>query len=139
MGRINELLRDCLVDRRISDNEVTLLREYVEHDGRLELDDAKFLVEALSGATEVCPAFDRLFFPLLKEVVLRDGRVGMDEQFYLLKMLYSDGNVRPSELEFLSELRSEALETSPEFDALCETALAASATRWDLGGAPSAT
>ena len=138
MGRLNELLTDCLRDRRITDDEVAAIRQYVQEDGQLDLADVRFLVELLSESQEVCPAFDELFFPLLKKVVLRDGQVGMDEQFYLLKMLYSDGEVRQRELDFLAELRNEAAKTSPEFETLYETAMSCPAKQWDLGGATSA-
>ena len=81
------------------------------------MEDVKFLVELLSDAKEVCPAFDELFFPVLKEVILEDGRIGNDEQFYLLKMLYSDGHIRPSEKQFLAELAEEAEEMCEDFKA----------------------
>jgi hypothetical protein len=82
----------------------------------------------LSEAREVCTAFDELFFPALREVILEDGRIGQDEQFYLLKMLYAGENVRESEKRFLMQLRDEAQEVTPEFEALCEEALAEHST-----------
>ena len=100
-------------------------------DGKLDLEDMKCLVGLLSDAREVCPAFDELFFPALKEVVLEDGQIGLDEQFYLLKMLYSDGKIRPSETQFLLELRESVQDITPEFEALCETALTAHPTNWE--------
>ena len=133
MPSLRELHAALLEDGKITDTEVGIIRDYIQRDGRLDLDDMKFLVELLSDAHQVCPAFDELFFPALKKIVLRDGRVGQAEQFYLLKMLYSDGRVRPSEKQFLLELRDELQEVTPEFDALCETALAADPTNWDLG------
>jgi hypothetical protein len=134
MGHLHELRSELLRDRKISQDEVRVIRDYIQQDGKLDLDDVKFLVELLSDANEVSPEFDRLFFPALKEVILGDGQIGMDEQFYLLKMLYSDGHVRDSEREFLLELRRDATEVTPEFDALCETALQADATSWNVGG-----
>jgi uncharacterized tellurite resistance protein B-like protein len=134
MGRLHALQAELLRDGKITDGEVELIRQYIDENGSLDLDDVKFLVELLSNAREVPPAFDALFFPALKEVLLADGRIGMDEQFYLLKMLYSDGNVRESEKQFLRELRREAQETTPEFDSLCEAAFAAPASNWSVGG-----
>jgi hypothetical protein len=49
-------------------------------------------------------------------------------------MLYSDGHIRDCEREFLAELRREVVETTPEFEALCETAMRAKSKNWDLGG-----
>jgi len=134
MSQLQETLDHCLQDRKITADEVGAIRSQLEQDGQLDLEDVRFLVTLLNESTQVCDEFDALFFPVLKQVVLTDGRIGQDEQFYLLKMLYSDGNVRESEKQFLLELRNEATEITPEFDALCETALAAAGTNWDLGG-----
>ncbi|MEM9658855.1 MAG: hypothetical protein AAF961_10885, partial [Planctomycetota bacterium] len=101
-------------------------------DGRLDLEDVKFLVELLTGANEVCSEFDKLFFPVLKQVVLEDGRISQGEQFYLLKMIYGDGRIRASEKKFLAELRDEALEITPEFEALLDVAFEAHPTSWSL-------
>lgn len=134
MGRLHQFRAQLLRDRKITDDEVDVIRDYILEDGKLDLDDVKLLVELLSEADEVSPAFDKLFFPALKEVILADGRIGMDEQFYLLKMIYSDGCIRDNEKEFLLELRNEADEISPEFEALCQEALHADATNWSVGG-----
>jgi hypothetical protein len=134
MKRFHELRAQVIEDRRISPAEVAVIRDHIEHDGQLTLDDMKVLVELLSEADEVCPEFDELFFPALRQIVLQDGRIGHDEQFFLLKMLYSDGHIRQNEKDFLVELRREAREIAPEFEALCETALTAHATNWDVGG-----
>lgn len=134
MGQLHELRAELLRDRRITDNEVDVIRHYIQQDGKLDLDDVKFLVELLCDADEVSPEFDRLFFPVLKEVILHDGKIGQDEQFYLLKMLYSDGRVRESERQFLAELRREADELTPQFEALCEAAFQSPNTDWCVGG-----
>ena len=134
MPNLNELRSELLEDGRITDSEVKIIQDHIHRDGRLDLDDVKFLVELLSEAREVCAAFDELFFPILKEVILEDGRIGQDEQFYVLKMLYSDGHIRESEKQFLLQLREEAQEVTPEFEALCKEALAAHATNWGVGG-----
>ena len=138
MARLQQLLDTLLEDRRITENEVDIIRQTIQEDGKLDLEDVKFLVQLLSEAQHVCPEFDALFFPVLKDVILQDGKIGMDEQFYLLKMLYSDGQIRESEKQFLLELRREATEVPAEFDALIETATKAAPTGWDVGGQPRA-
>jgi len=105
MAGLYELQSELLADKKITRDEVALIGEQIRSDGRLDLDDVKFLVELLAGADEVCPEFDKLLFPTLKEVLLRDGAIGLDEQFYLLKLLYSDGHVRECEKAFLRELK----------------------------------
>lgn len=134
MPGLNALRELILNDGRITENEVGVIRRYIQADSQLDLDDVKCLVQLLSEATEVCAAFDEVFFPALREVILEDGRVGPAEQFYLLKMLYSDGHIRPSEVQFLLELRESVTEVTPELEALCETALQAQETNWDVGG-----
>ena len=134
MPGLNQLRSQLLQDGKITPNEVEIIQNHVWEDGCLDLADVRFLVELLSEADEVCPEFDDLFFPILKRVVLADGRIGYDEQFYLLKMLYSDGHVRESERQFLQMLLGEATDVTPEFEELCETALAADAKCWDVGG-----
>lgn len=134
MGRLHQFRAELLRDRKITDDEVGVIRDYIEQDGKLDLEDVKLLVDLLSEAREVSASFDELFFPSLKEVLLADGRIGPDEQFYLLKMLYSNGRIRDNEKQFLIELRREVREASPEFEALCEEALHADATSWSLGG-----
>jgi hypothetical protein len=138
MARLNEVLSGIVADKKITNDEVATIRTYIEQDGQLDLQDVKFLVELLSQAKEVCPAFDELFFPILKDVVLADGKIGRDEQFYLLKMLYADGNIRYSEKQFLVKLRAAATEVPEEFDELCSIAFAAHPTNWSIDGpAPS--
>lgn len=134
MAQLSELRSQLLTDGNITDAEVALIKGHVERDGNLDLDDVKFLVELLSEARQVCPAFDEFFFATLKEVFLADGEIGQDEQFYLLKMLYSDGVLRDNERNFLAQLRREVSQVSPEFEAMCETASLSPDTNWDVGG-----
>ncbi len=134
MANLYRLQSELLKDHTITNDEVAIIRNHIEEDGQLDLDDVKFLVSLLSDAQEVCSEFDDLFFPVLKNVVLADGRISMDEQFYLLKMLYSDGHVRDCERDFLFELRDELAETTPEFEALCEQVLTVPSRGWSVGG-----
>ena len=89
-------------------------------------------MQLLVGAKEVCPAFDELLFPVLKDVILKDGRIDHAERFHLLKMIYGDGEIRESELRFISELRREVEEVPTEFDEMCRIAEEAHPTDWDL-------
>jgi hypothetical protein len=134
MSSLHRLRAELLNDGKITEDEVEVIRRHLEEDGKLDLDDVKFLVGLLSEADEVCPAFDELFFPALKEVILADGRIGPDEIYYLLKMLYSDGHVRESEKQFLLELKREAKEVPPEFQAMCDEAMNAHPRNWSVGG-----
>ena len=134
MGSLFRKLSELTEDKAITVAEVAEIRDYIREDGQLDLDDVKFLVQLLVDAKEVCPEFDELFFPALRDVILQDGEIGADEQFYLLKMIYADGRVRESELEFLEGLRKDVKKASPEFEALCDEAFAAHSTSWQVGG-----
>jgi hypothetical protein len=129
-----ELLSAVLADRKIDDEDVALIRQRVDEDGRVTLDDVKLLVELYCAAEQRTPAFEDLFFEVLEKVLLADGEVQPSEQFYLLKMLYSDRKVTQREKQFLESLRRQVRRSSPEFETLCREALAAPETGWDLGG-----
>lgn len=134
MPRCRELLNATLANRKIDDDEVDTIREQIDRDGQLDLDDVRLLIELYCEAREYPAAFESLFFDVLKKVFLADGEVTPDEQYHLLKMLYSDRVIRHRELEFLRELKREATHVSPEFDTLCQNAFEAHPTSWNVGG-----
>lgn len=134
MGQVQQFLSTALADRRITEEETTRLREVVDADGRLDLEDVRLLVELYCEADERCAAFEALFFSVLEEVMLADGEIKPSEQFYLLKLLYSDREVREPELQFLRRLRESACRRTPEFDELYETAMKTRGAEWCVGG-----
>ena len=134
MPNLHQLKSELLNDRKITVNEVAKIGVQIQRDGRLDLEDIKFMIDLLTEADEVCPEFDEILFLALRGVLLADGKITLDEQFQLLRMLYSDGSVRESEKQFLRELRDSVTETTPEFEQLCETALACPTTDWEVGG-----
>ncbi len=97
MANLFKLEQELLRDGRITKDEVSRIRAQIESDGKLDYDDVIFLVNLVANASDVCQEFDDLFFPAMRTILLEDGVIGMDEQYQLLRMLYSDGNVRPSE------------------------------------------
>ena len=134
MANLLKIREALLKDGKITPNEVEIIKEHMAADGRLDVEDARLLVELMKDADEVCEEFDALFFPCLREIILQDGRVGLDEQFVLLQMLYSDGEVRDTERRFLTDLYRSVDEVTPEFKQLCETALNCEDRNWELGG-----
>ena len=134
MPGLSDLHDQLLTDGNITDAEVAIIRTAVERDGELDLEDVKFLIQLLTEANEVCPAFDEFFFATLKEVFLAGGKIGQDEQYFLLKMLYADGVLRENERAFLEQLRRDVAQVSPEFEAMCETAALSPSVDWSLGG-----
>ena len=49
-------------------------------------------------------------------------------------MIYSDRVINDREREFLRKLKETTSRVSPDFEALCDTALDAPNTNWDVGG-----
>jgi len=134
MANLYKLEQELLSDGRITKDEVGRIRKQIESDGKLDYDDVIFLVNLVANASDVCQEFDDLFFPAMRSILLADGVIGMDEQYQLLRMLYSDGNVRPSEKDFLKDLYKSVDQITPEFREVCDTALNSPATNWDTGG-----
>jgi hypothetical protein len=134
MNRLGELLTTILADKAIGSEELDMIGEAVVQDGKLDLDDVKLLVELYCGARERDPAFDNVFFDTLGHVMLDDGQISPTEQFYLLKMIYSDHEITAREREFLTRIRSAMKEPNADFEKLYETAMAADATDWCVGG-----
>lgn len=128
MSTLREIKSQILVEGEklaINNEDVRLIRERLPVDEPMSADDLMVLAELRSEARAVCPAFDQIFFPAFKAHLLADEKIDLHEQFVLLRMLYGGGGIDPAERKFLMELRSEVSEMTPEFDALCQTALSA--------------
>ena len=134
MSQFYQFLAKIQADGGITDNEVPPIRQQLQADGQLNLDDVKLLVELYCDADNRCPAFDELFFSVLEKVFLADGQITPSEEFYLLKMLYSDREIREPEREFLRRLRKQLPKQSASFEALFDTAMEAPAKNWSVGG-----
>lgn len=134
MPGLNQFRAELLRDDKITRSEVDAIKRHIEADGRLDYEDIKFLVGLMKEADSVCQEFDDLLFPCMREVILSDGEVTMDEQYLLLQMLYSDGDVRECEREFIAELVHDVKNVTPELQHLCETAMSTSGQQWNVGG-----
>jgi hypothetical protein len=135
MSDFHQFVSTVLDDKTIDESEVSQIRDCLYQDGCLNLDDLKLLVELYCNAKGYCPAFEDLFFSVLEEVILEDGQIQPSEQYYLMKMVYSDRVIHDREREFLLKLKGSATCISPDFEALCDTALVAPSTDWSVGGA----
>ena len=135
MASDHEVVRHILADQRIDEGELQQLCEHVYRNGAPSLDDVRLLVELYTGVASLSEAFEDFFYGVLNKVIMADGEILLGEQFYLLKVIYSDRIIRPRELAFLRELRSEAKHVTPDFEQLCQHAFQAPATNWSVGGA----
>ena len=134
MSQFHQFLATIQQDGVISHCEVPLIRQKLDEDGQLDVQDVKLLIELYCESKDRSPEFDSLFFSVLERVFLRDGQITPDEEYYLLKMLYSDREIREVELEFLRRLRKQLPKRSKSFDALYETAMNSPKKNWSVGG-----
>jgi hypothetical protein len=88
--------------------------------GRAEAD---FLVELHKRVQHPNPAFEHLFYRAIKDHLLADGRIDAEETAWLRQTLFIDGTIKDEERKFLHELKGEAKEVSPEFEALFAEAM----------------
>lgn len=134
VSQFAQFVSETLADRQITEAEVPLIQARLEENGQLDIQDVRLLTELYCGARTHCRAFEELFFAVLEQVLLADGQIQPDEQYYLLKMLYSDREIRDTERRFLKRLWQRVAVRTPEFESLCDIALAAPSTNWSTGG-----
>ena len=126
MGQFYQLLSQVQADQGITDDELEPIRQQLAANGQLDLEDVKLLVELYCNTQNRCPGFDSLFFTVLEQVLLSDGQISPSEEYYLLKMLYSDRVIRQPERDLLRRIRPQLQTRSASFEALFESAMAAS-------------
>jgi hypothetical protein len=126
MSKLRALKSEILTDGedlRLDDADLARIRECLPPHEPIPAEDLKVLAEMRTEARVVSPAFDQLFFPALKDYLLADGRITQAEQFLILRLLYGGGGIDEAERRFLREVRREADEVGPEFEALYQQAM----------------
>jgi uncharacterized tellurite resistance protein B-like protein len=94
------------------------LRQLLYVNGKINRQEAEFLVELHKRVKYRTPAFEQFFYQAIKDHVLKDGRVSAYEAAWLRHMLFADGKIDNEERQFLRQLKWEAREVSPELEAL---------------------
>ena len=136
MSQLYPFLAKIQANDKISADEVPLIRQKLNEDGQLDLEDVKLLVTLYCETKSRAPAFDELFFSVLEQVLVADGQITPSEELYLLKMLYSDREIREPEREFLRRLRKQIPNRTASFEALFDTAMDSPSKNWSVGGVP---
>ena len=98
--------------------ELEMLRRQLYADGKIDRQEADFLVELHKRVQHMTPAFEHFFYQAIKDHILADGRIDAEEAAWLRQMLFAHGNMKDEERKFLHELKGEAKEVSREFEAL---------------------
>lgn len=121
-----------LADGKVDDNEIKVLRKELWKDGKITVDEIKFLVELRNAAQKkararkesLSPKFEALFFKAVEENLLRDGKVSASEARWLRELLFADGKIDAGEARFMQKVKKTAKSTSPEFNTLYDECMA---------------
>jgi len=116
-----------LTNGKIEGHEVESLRELLSADGKIDREEAEFLINLYRRTDQIAPAFEKFFFKVTKQYLLADGTINSERAAWLRKLILADGKVSEREKKLLCEIRGEAREISVEGQALIEECLAWSA------------
>jgi hypothetical protein len=118
MLTLRELEERVLANGRVDGHELELLRQVLYADGKINRKEADFFVELHKRAQYRTHAFEQFFYQAIKDHILANGRIGRGEAAWLEEVLFADGKIEDEERKFVQELKGEASEVSPEFEAL---------------------
>jgi uncharacterized tellurite resistance protein B-like protein len=118
MTNLRQLEQEILSNGRVDGPEIERLRKELYADGKIDRKEADFLIELHKRVQHKTPAFEKFFYAAIKHHILADGKIDAEEAAYLRQMLFADGKIDDHERKFLHELKGEAKQTGPEFDAL---------------------
>ena len=118
MLRSKELEQAILANGRVDGPELEALRRQVYNGGKIERPQADFLVALYKRVQHKTPAFEQFFYQAVKDHILVHGRIDAEETAWLRQMLLHDGRINDEERKFLHELKGEAKQAGPEFQAL---------------------
>ena len=123
MLRLRQIEQDILATGKVDHHELEVLRQALFTAGKMARREADFLVGLHKRVQHRTPAFDHFFYQSIKSHILAHGRIDAEETAWLRRMLFEDGKIDDQERKFLHELKGEARQFSPEFEALFEECL----------------
>ncbi len=112
-----------LTNGKIEGHEVESLRELMSADGKIDREEAEFLIHLFRRTDQIAPAFDKFFYNAIKQHLLADGTIDSERAAWLRRLILIDGKVSDREKKLLREIRGEAKEISVEGHALIEECL----------------
>jgi hypothetical protein len=118
MQDLRDIEQTILARGRVYRPELEELRRRLYVDGKIDRWAADFLVELHKRVQHMTPAFEHFFYQAIKNHVLHAGWIDAEEVAWLRRMLFADGKIQDEERKFLHELKGEANQVSPEFEAL---------------------
>lgn len=123
MAHLQEIEQAILANGRVDGPELEALRRQLYAGGAIERREADFLVELHKRVQHLTPAFEQFFYQAIKDHILAHGRIDAEEAAWLRRMLFADGKIKDEGRTFLHELKGEAVQVSPEFEALFEESM----------------
>jgi hypothetical protein len=118
MLKLRQIEQDIMATGKIDGRELEVLRKQIYASGKIDRRGADFLVELHKRVQHLTPAFEHFFYQAVKDHILAQGRIDAEESNWLRQMLFADGKIDDRERKFLHELKGEAKQFSPEFEAL---------------------
>ena len=107
-----------LANGRVQGHEIKALEAWFDADGKIDRQEAVFLLDLYKRADAIAPAFEKLLSRVIKRHLLADGRLENEEARWLRQVILSDGKVSAREKTLLRELRGEAKFVSEQGSAL---------------------
>lgn len=118
MVDLRQIEHDILASGRVDGQDLDVLRWHLTARGKLDRAGADFLVGLYRRVQHRTPAFTRFFYKSIKSHVLADGGIDAKGAAWLRQVLFADGKIDDEERKLLHELKGEAGQVSPEFEAL---------------------
>ena len=118
MLKLRQLEQEILAKSKVNGAELEALRREIYSNGKIDRSRADLLAELHKRVEHKTPAFNQFFYHAVKDHILTDGRIDAEEAAWLRQLLFADGKIGDEERKFLHELRGEAKQASPEFEAL---------------------
>lgn len=120
-----------LTNGKIEGHEVESLRELLSADGKIDREEAEFLLNLYRRTDQIAPTFEKFFYKVIKQHLLDGGTLNDERAEWLRRIILIDGKVSEREKKLLREIRGEAKEISFAGEALIEECLAWSANARD--------
>ena len=118
MPNWQEIKERVAAQGRVEDYEVENLHRVLYSDGKINRHAVDGLAELHKFVKHRTPAFEQFFSEAVRDYVLDDGRISAYEAAWLRHMLFADGIIDDEDRMLLRQLKWDAREVSPEFDAL---------------------
>jgi hypothetical protein len=118
MLKLRRIEQEIMAKGKVDSRELESLRRQLYACGKIDRPRADFLVELHKRVRHMNPGFEQFFYSAIKDHILRDGRIDGEKAAWLRQKLFADGKIDDEERKFLHELKGEAKQISPEFEAL---------------------